>query len=183
VAERPTHLEPMGLKGMIEDIVAMGLKGRTRMLNFDFVLPPKKVAGSLKLNEDARVLRIERIRLIKGQPISYTTSYIPSDLGKKITIKDLAVQPLLNVLEDKCKVKIVRGTQIIEATLADIRVASFLEVTIGAPLLRIERVVFDAKNRPIEYISILYRSDRYHYVVDLIKKKSEFEVRRDPMGP
>ena len=167
----------MRLTGMIEDIVAMGLKGRTRMLGFDFVHPPKKVAESLKLNEDARVLRIERIRLIKGQPISYTTSYIPSDLGKKISIKDLAVQPLLNVLEDKCKVKIVRGSQIIEATLADIRVASFLEVTIGAPLLGIERVVFDAKNRPIEYISILYRSDRYHYVVDLVKKRSGFEAR------
>jgi len=182
-AESPIHLKPMKLTGMIQDIIATGMKTRTRILNFDFVHPPNKVGENLKLNEDAKVLRIERIRLIKGQPISYAISYIPSDLGEKISIKDLTVQPLLNVLEDKCKMKIVRGSQIIEATLADSRVASFLEVMTGAPLLKMERVVFDTRNRPIEYISILYRSDRYHYNVDFIRRRSEGEARWDDIKP
>ena len=159
------------------------MKTRTIILNFDFVHPPNKVGENLKLNEDAKVLRIERVRLIKGQPISYSISYIPSDLGEKISVKDLTVQPLLNVLEDKCKMKIVRGSQIIEATLADSRVASFLEVMIGAPLLKMERVVFDTRNRPIEYISIFYRSDRYHYNVDFIRRRSEDEARWDYIKP
>jgi GntR family transcriptional regulator len=168
---------------MIEDILGMTMKTRTRILCFDFVHPPNKVGENLKLNADAKVLRIERIRLIKGQPISYAISYIPSDLGEKISIKDLTVQPLLNVLEDKCKMKIVKGSQIIEATLADPRVASFLEVMTGAPLLKMERVVFDTRNRPIEYVLILYRSDRYHYNVDFIRKRSEAEARWDYIKP
>jgi GntR family transcriptional regulator len=183
VTQSQTHLEPMRLTGMIEDIIAMGIKTKTRIINFGFVRPPKKVSESLKIDEDAKVLRIERIRSIKGEPISYTISYVPSDLGKKINIRDLTVHPLLNILEYKCKVKIVRGSQIIEATVADSRVASFLEVMTGAPLLKIERVVFDAKNRPVEYISILYRSDRYHYSVDLIRKRSEFKAQWDYIKP
>jgi len=179
VTEGQVHLEPMKLTGMIEDIIAMGIKTKTRIINFGFVHPPKKVTESLKLNEDAKVLRVERIRLIKGAPVSYTMSYIPPDLAKKISIKDLTIQPILNVLEKKCKVKISRGFQIIEATVADSRIASFLDVMTGAPLLKIERTVLDIKNRPVEYISILYRSDRYHYSVELVRKRSESKAQWD----
>jgi len=184
-AESPVHFEPTKLKlaGMIEDIIAMGTKTRTRILNFGFVHPPKKVRENLGLNGEARVLRIERIRFIKGQPISYIVSYIPSDLGEKINIKDLLVQPLMNVLEDKCNVKIARGSQVIGATLADSRVASFLEVMTGAPLLRIERVAYDTRKRPIEYIAMLYRSDRYHFTMDFIRKRSESKAQWDYISP
>ena len=181
-AESPVHFEPTKLTGMIEQIIAMGTKTRTRIVNFGFVHPPKKVREDLGLNRDAKVLRIERIRFIKGQPISYTISYIPSDLGEKINIKDLVVQPLMNVLEDKCKIKIVRGSQVIGAALADSRVASFLEVMAGFPLLKIERVAFDSRERPVEYISILYRSDRYHFNVDFIRKRSESRTQWDYAG-
>ena len=184
-AESPVHFEPTKLKltGMIEDIIAMGTQTRTMILNFGLVHPPKKVQQNLGLNGNAKVLRIERIRFIKGQPMSYTVSFIPSDLGAKINIKDLVIQPLMNVLEDKCKIKIVKGSQVIGATLADARVASFLEVMTGSPLLKIERVAFDARNRPVEYISILYRSDRYHFNVDFTRKRSESKTRWDYTNP
>lgn len=177
VTEKQNQLEPMKLAGMIEDIIAMGVKTKTRIINFDFVHPPKKVIEKLQLNEDVKVLRVERIRLIKGSPVSYTVSYLPPDLAKEISIKDLTIQPILNVLEEKCKVKISRGFQIIEATVADSRIAAFLEVMTGAPLLKIERTVSDKNNRPVEYISILYRSDRYHYSVELIRKGSESKAK------
>ena len=178
-AESPVHFEPTKLTGMIEEIIAIGTKTRTRILSFDFVHPPKKVRENLRLDENAKVLQIERIRFIKGQSISYTISYIPSDLGEKISIKDLVVQPLMNVLEDKCKIRIVRGSQVIGATLADNRVASFLEVMAGFPLLKIERVAFDTRKRPVEYILILYRSDRYHFNVDFTRKSSETKPQWD----
>jgi len=179
VTEGLIHLEPMKLTGMIEDIIDMGIKTKAKIVNFGFIHPPQKVVESLKLHGEDEVLRIERIRLIKGSPVSYTISYIPSDLGKKINIKDLTSQPILNILEQKCKVKIGRGFQIIEAALADSRVGALLEVMTGAPLLKIERTVFDVKNRPVEYISILYRSDRYHYTVDLVRRRSESKARWD----
>jgi GntR family transcriptional regulator len=89
----------------------------------------------------------------------------------------------MNVLEDKCKIKIVKGSQVIGATLADTRIASLLEVMTGSPLLKIERVAFDARNRPVEHISILYRSDRYHFNVDFIRKRSELKAQWDYAGP
>ena len=179
VTERQGHLEPMKLTGMIEDIIAMGVRTKTKIVNFDLVHPPRKVMEQLKLGEDQKALRIERIRTIRGLPISYTLSYIPSDLGEKISIRDLTTRPLLNVLEKECRVRIGRGIQVIEATVADSRIASLLDVMTGAPLLKIERTVFDTKERPVEYLTILYRSDRYHYTVELIRKKTESTPRWD----
>jgi GntR family transcriptional regulator len=91
----------------------------------------------------------------------------------------LAIYPLLNVLERKCRVKIGRGSQIIQATVADSRIASYLDIMAGAPLLKIERTVFDTKGRPVEQVSIPYRSDKYHYSVDLTRKKSASKTRWD----
>lgn len=179
VSEAKGRLEPMKLTGWVEDIIDMGIKTHTKIINFGFASPPKPVAERLRLGSDEKVLRIERVRLVQGAPISYTLSYIPPDLGAKINIKDLTIHPILNLLEKKCKLKITRGTQIIEATVADSRVASLLDVMTGAPLLKIERTVFDSSDRPVEYISILYRSDRYHYSVDLVRKGSESKGRWD----
>ena len=101
VTEGRPPLEPMKLTGMIEDIISMGVKTRTRIIDFGFVHATRKVAERLKLEEDAKVLRIERVRLIKRLPVSYTLSYIPYDLGRKISIKDVTFQPVLNILENK----------------------------------------------------------------------------------
>lgn len=177
VAESQMPLEPMKLTGMMEDIIAMGVQTKTKIITFDFVHPPRKTMDSLRLNEDAKVLRIERVRLIKSLPVSYTVSYVPSDFGRKIGIRDLTIHPLLNVLERKCKLRIGRGFQNIEATIADSRVAPLLDVMVGSPLLKIERTVFDTKGRPVEHIIILYRSDRYHYSVELVRKGSESKAR------
>jgi GntR family transcriptional regulator len=181
VTGKPISVEPMKLTGMIEDIIAMGIKTKTKIIDFGFVHPPKRVTESLKLDEDTKVLRIERIRLVKGCPIIYSLNYIPPDLGSKIEMKDITFQPLINILERKCKVEIGRGNQIIEATVADSRIASYLDIMTGAPLLKIERTVLDIKGRPVNYASVLYRSDKYHYSVDLIRKKSASKTRWDYM--
>ena len=105
----------------------------------------------MSLGEDEKVLRVERIRTGSEDPDFLYPELYPSDLGKKISIRDLTIHPILNILEKKCKVKIERGSQIIEATIADSRVASLLDVMTGSPLLKIERTVFDMKDRPVEY--------------------------------
>jgi len=64
VTEGRGHLEPMKLTGMIEDIIAMGVKTKTKILSFDIVHPPRNVAERFNLSEDGKTLRIERIRTI-----------------------------------------------------------------------------------------------------------------------
>ena len=169
VTKKLITLEPVKLTGEIEDIIARGTKTNSRVIGFDFVHPPQKVIEMLKLDEHSRPLKIERIRLVKGLPLLYSINYIPPDLGEKIREKDVSYHPIYYTLENKCKEKIGGGTQTVGATIADSRIASLLGVMTGAPLLKIERIAFNTRGRPLNYVTILYRADRYHYTVHLIR--------------
>ena len=60
-----------------------------------------------------------------------------------------------------------RAHQTISARLADVLVAKYLEVAVGSALLAVRRVVFDAQERPIQWLHGLYRPDRYEYEMQL----------------
>lgn len=150
----------MKLTGSIEDIVAMGIKTKTQILNFGLITPSRLIAERLQLEKDQKVLRIERIRSIKEGPFSYILNFVPASLGKKIRLNELLKEPLMNILEKKFKIKIKRAFQIIEANVADPRIAQILGVQTGSPLLKVERTVYDNRGKPIEFLSILYLSDR-----------------------
>ena len=60
-----------------------------------------------------------------------------------------------------------RAHQTISARLADVLVAKYLDVAVGSALLAVRRVVFDAQERPIQWLHGLYRPDRYEYEMQL----------------
>ena len=67
---------------------------------------------------------------------------------------------------------LAKAIQTFEATIADPQVAPLLEVRIGDPLLKIERVVFGINEEPIEFVSILYRADKYLFKIALKREKA-----------
>jgi GntR family transcriptional regulator len=167
---------PTKLTGSIEDIITMGIKTKAKVIDFSLVHPPIKVIKALNLDKDDKALKIERIRMIRNNVYSVTLNYVPADIGSKIGIEDIVMHALYNILEQKCEVKVARGTMVIEASIADSRIASLLNVMSGSPLLKIERTIFDSDDRPVDYVEVLYRADRYHYTVDLVRKKEKTKV-------
>lgn len=164
---------PTKLTGSIEDIITMGIKTKAKVIDFSLVHPPTKVIKALKLDKDDKALKIERVRAIINAPYSVTLNYVPADIASKIGIKDIVMHALYNILEQKCEVKVARGTMIIGASIADSRIAALLNVMAGSPLLKIERTIFDSDDRPVDYVEVLYRADRYNYTVDLVRKKEK----------
>ena len=59
----------------------------------------------------------------------------------------------------------------IESIVADTRYAEYLQIKEGAPLLLIQRVTRDEKERIVEYAEIIYRGDMYRYKVQLTVPK------------
>ena len=57
--------------------------------------------------------------------------------------------------------------QSISAKLADAEVARLLQVDVGSALLAVQRLVFDANERPVQWLQGLYRPDRYQYQMQL----------------
>ena len=70
--------------------------------------------------------------------------------------------PLIDLLV-RAGVQPTRVRQTITATLADDTAARHLAVEVGAPLLKMRRVFFDADDRAVDYVEMLYRPDRFEY--------------------
>lgn len=123
----------------------------------------------LDLPAGARVQRASHVRLLNREPIGYVVTYIPADLEVRFDLNELNSSPMLNLLERK-GVDVASCDQIISATLADARLATLLETTVGAPLINVRLVVFDSRRRPVERLVAWYRSEHYHHHVHLTRK-------------
>jgi GntR family transcriptional regulator len=60
-------------------------------------------------------------------------------------------------------VRIVRAQERIKAVAADARVAANLEIPVGTPLLRIERIAYTFDDKPVELRRSHCNTDAYHY--------------------
>jgi GntR family transcriptional regulator len=123
----------------------------------------------LDLPAGARVQRASHVRLLNKEPIGYVVTYIPADLEVRFDLRELNSSPMLTLLERK-GVDVASCDQIISATLADARLSTLLETTVGAPLINVRLVVFDSRRRPVERLVAWYRSEHYHHHVHLTRK-------------
>jgi GntR family transcriptional regulator len=76
------------------------------------------------------------------------------------------------ILEQELGFRLSEADQSVQATIADTEIAALLEIRVGDPLLRSERTVYDVSFRPVEYVSSLYRADKYAFTMKLKRKKA-----------
>jgi GntR family transcriptional regulator len=154
------------VEGLLENLFAMGLKTEVALLDFGYVPASAETANALDCTAGRIVQRARRVRSIGGEPFSHLVTFVPEAVGRTYTRRDLAAKPLLALLE-RSGVRVSRAEQVISAKLADAQVAPHLGVEIGSALLKITRIVRDQNDRPVEYITGLYRPDRYQYAMTL----------------
>lgn len=158
------------IDGLMENLSDLGKRTQVKVLEFGFVKPSAEVQQELQVTAREVVQRAVRVRSYQGQPFSYLTSYVPGDIGSQFSRADMDVHSLLSLLE-KTGYRVGSAQQSFGAVLADPTTGSALEVAVGAPLLSILRTVSDTSGRPVEFIRILYRPDRYKYRMQLDKQQ------------
>lgn len=167
------------LRGIFENLLAMGLRTRVKLIEFGYVPASPPIAQKLKLKPGDRVQRAVRVRYHQNVPFSHLTTYLPEDIGKHCEEKELSDKPLLLLME-RAGVKVSAADQSVSAKLADTIVGPLLEVETGSPLLWVKRLVFDQSERPVEYLHALYRPDIYEYQMSMARVEGEQAVLWSP---
>ncbi len=117
----------------------------------------------LGLTGQARVARLERVRLADGVPLAIERAALSTDV-----LPDPAkVEGSLYAVLAAGGLRPVRAVQRISATSLAPRDAALLEVPVGAAGLRIERVSYLATGRVVEFTRSLYRGDAYDFAAEL----------------
>lgn len=153
------------LSSLIESQHANGHHA-VEVIVFEYVPAPPAIADALDQAAGDLVQHVVRVWRVDGTPFSCLETHVPAAIGDHWSRADMQGKPMVQLLED-AGVVIRRSEQSIRATLADERTAPVLDVAPGRPLLEVERVNYDADDRPVEYLRALYPEDRYSFRITL----------------
>ena len=154
------------LTGLLENLVSMGLRTSVKVLSVQRLASPHEVAMALQLQDGEWVQKAQRVRFTKEGPLSHITTWVPERIARGFGRKELAQKPILMLMEES-GVKVGRAQQSISAKLADAQMAEHLDVAVGSALLAVHRLIYDADDKPIQWLHGLYRPDRYEYQMQL----------------
>lgn len=158
------------LTGFVEDMNAVGRKATARVVSQGVVVASARVAERLQLANGTKVMRIKRVRLAEGTPVSLDETYLPLLLGKQIVQNDLRLHPIFTLLEERYGVPLVEADYELEAVIATKAVAEALQVTVGSPIFQIERTSMTTGNQPVDYEVLSYRGDLVRFVTKLLRQ-------------
>jgi GntR family transcriptional regulator len=133
---------------------------------FEYIAATSPIAGALQLPPGKPVQYAVRVWRFDGVPFNHITTYVPEDIGRHWTRRDLERKPLTDLLKQH---GVTFGVvhERVNATLADMTLAERLQVSVGSPLLKIMRTTSDNEGRPVEYMIGFYPPERYQYDVTL----------------
>ena len=163
---RPGASLRASVEGLIENNLRMAEQTTVEVLEFDYLPADKEVAEALQIGQGDIVQWAVRVRSLEATPFSYIVAYLPEQIGRTFRRQDLSSTPFLVLLE-RCGVAVVRAEQTITAISADRSVAKALQVEPGTALLQALRRVYDAEDRPVQFLSVQYRPDIYRYDMSL----------------
>lgn len=164
----------MGLKhiSLTAELLLPLTKSKTLTVKKTEVEPPPLIREKLELSaEVTHVVRIIRDRLVPEGFRVFTRNYLPIEIGRKISEKQLLKKPLLKIMEDDLKINFVEAFQTIESSFADEETATHLGLAQGVPTLLMERIMYADKGKPVELVNSIYEAGSYKGCLHLKKVK------------
>lgn len=165
VADTPIHRQSGALKSFSEEMRLRGLRPGSRLLEVAQRHPAADEAAALRLDEDARVVVLRRLRLADGNPMAVETVVLHPSCAA-VLAEDLETGSLHAALARLGHRPVhARGTLTPQLTTAED--VELLGVPARAPLLVERRTVFDTDAAPIEHTETRYSPTRYVFDIEL----------------
>jgi GntR family transcriptional regulator len=153
----PPKIEFNKLVSFTEQMASRGFVVRSRILAAAIVRGDYECSARLGLIVGADVLRIERVRLVNGEPSALELCYFPADTFAPILKCSLERRPLFDILERDLEIKLAYADEEVDATAPNARASKLLGTDLNSPMLRIRQVVYAANGNPVMYNLGLYR--------------------------
>lgn len=151
---------------LIDSLRQTASETQVQVLRVERVEAPSDVAALLQLAPGEKAVHALRLRSMNGTPVMLSDAWVPEQLGKQVTATSLRKQALYEILMAQ-GVKFGRVIQEITAELSDPVRAKLMQTEVGAPLLKIVRVLHDPAARPVQYITVTMTPERSRILMDI----------------
>lgn len=160
------------LASFSEDMKARGRVPGYRTLSVHSVEMSVEVAAVLGGERGSRVVAIDRLLLADGEPIASSMSWLSPDVvstESRPTPATLDRMSLYQWIEETAGVRIAAGEQYIEGGVAVPPLDERLGIDAGDPVLTVRRLSRSADDRPVEFVVMHYRADRYRFRIESVR--------------
>lgn len=164
---KPKVAQTLQLTSYTEDMRAQGLEPASRLLDVAEVSADETLAYRLAIPPQARVIRIERLRMANEEPMAIETTHLSAARFPELRGQLGHHVSLYAVLADVYGVHLADAEETIETALATPREAALLDTDVGLPMLLLSRHSRDREHEPVEWVKSIYRGDRYKFVARL----------------
>lgn len=128
-----------------------------------------EVAAVLGLQAGDSVVHVKRLLRFSGEPVVFDQIYLVADLFSGLTLEGLrgGERSLYSLFESDFGVRMIRAEEHLRAVGADAQSAGMIGVSLGEPLLLVERTAYTYGNKPVEWRRGLYNTRQHYYRNDL----------------
>lgn len=151
------------LQGFGEIMAPMGVEARSEVLNAQKVPVPSEVAAALQLERGSEVIKLERLRIAADVTMSMDVSYFPLDIGEALLRLDLAHVDVFTLIEKSLGIEIGFADIVMDIVPAGKSVQKHLNTASEERLIRIERLTYDTKSRPIDFEYLYGRPETHQF--------------------
>lgn len=151
-----------------EEMKQKGVFPKTKVLNFEIIVPDNKIREVLNLNVDEKIIHFKRLRFVNDDPILVVDTYLPYLKNKfleKFNLEENSFYDILN--KNNKQVKKVKRT--LEIKKSNKELAEFLNIDLNEPLFYFETIAYTIDDEIVEYSKCFYRSDKNKFEFELIK--------------
>ena len=154
----------------------LGLKLEDKLLNRDLLVATDHLAERLHVRKKSKVIYLNRLRLIDGEPFMISKAYVPYTLCPAL-LEDELETSLYSLLVERYGLPVIHATDKIEALQADKETSKKLKLSSTTPILFVERLAYTTDER-ILHLGLNYiRGDKCFFRIDLRSQAPSLELK------
>ena len=164
VARKKVQEKMTGVTSFTELMEEQGKKPSSRTVSYLVTTPSLSETERLKLKDDEKVLRMERIRYADEVPICFEVATLPYSLVKDYERSQITTS-LYRTLEESGR-EIGHAQQSVSAQVASERIAEYLNIKRGSAILRLRQITEFGDGTPFEYVRTQYAGDKFEFYLE-----------------
>lgn len=155
-----------------ERMKGRGMKPSSCVLAMKKMLPPEIARLSLELEEGELCYFIKRLRYADAAPMAVESVYTPVEMLPGLEKYDFEQDSFYRILREEYGKEFGYDKELISAVMVDGEIARFLYEKENYIALKIVNVLYDDRQKPLEYSESWYHADQYSYLSVSVRKGS-----------
>lgn len=132
---------------------------KSKLLEVNIILPDEKLADSLQITKNKRLIMLRRLFYTEGKPMAYDVKYLIYNKGIPIVEKEIEYASFPEMFSKSVSLFTLKKDLIISAQIPDQMIKNYLNIENELALLVVEQKFYNIENKPMGMGTTYYRGD------------------------